>query len=115
MATPNIGLPTAPSGSTNISAVYNDAMQVLDALTPLVVIDKDLAVPPVTVDGDAGKRWLVAAGGTGAWGTFPTGTIALCTAANQWRALPPKEGFKAWVIDELAEYRYSAGAWALVP
>jgi hypothetical protein len=113
MATPNIGLPTAPNGSTNISAAYNDAMQVLDALTQLAVEDKDLTVAPTTLDTDAGKRWIVATGASGVW-AGQAGNIALCTAADQWRFLPAQEGFKAWVIDEGADYRYTGGAWVLV-
>lgn len=111
--TPNLDLPTAPAGNFNISAMYNDAMQVLDALAQLAVLDKDLTAPPVTVDGDKGKRWLIATGATGAWAGQPAGTIALCTAATLWRYLPPKEGYTAWVVDEALEYRYEAGVWVL--
>lgn len=113
MSTPNIGLQTVPNGSTNISAAYNDAMQVLDALTQLAVLDKDLNAPPATVAGDAGKRWIVAAGPTGAW-AGQAKAVALCTGANVWRFLPPAEGWEAWVVDEAKKYRYTGGAWAML-
>lgn len=112
MSTPNLGLLTAPNGSTNISAAYNDAMQVIDALLHLAVLDKDLTAPPVTVAGDAGKRWIVAAAPTGAW-AGQAGNVALCTGATLWRFLVPKEGWEAWVVDEAVKYRYESGAWVV--
>lgn len=113
MATPNINLPTTPSGATNISAAYNDAMQLIDALLHLAVEDKDLSAPPVTVAGDIGKRWIIGAAPTGDW-SGEAGNIALCTGENLWRIIKSKEGFEAWVIDEGAKYRYKSGAWTAV-
>lgn len=114
MATPNLNLPTVPNGQTNISAAYNEAIQILDALTALAVQDKDLAAPPATVGGDVGKRWIVAASPTGAW-AGQAGKIALCTAANVWAFITPPQYIVAYVIDETAEYRRIGSAWTLVP
>lgn len=113
MSTPNLGLETVPSNSLQPSVAINDALQVLDALVQLAVVDKDTATPPPTVAGDVGKRWIVAAAPTGAWAGHAT-HIALCTAADQWRFIVPNDGFEAVAIDENARYRFMAGAWALV-
>ena len=112
MATPNISLQTVPNGQTNISAAYNDAMQVIDALLHLAVEDKDLSAPPATVAGDIGKRWIIGAAPTGDW-SGSAGKIALCTGENLWRIIDAKEGFEAWVIDESEKYRYESGAWVV--
>lgn len=114
MATPNLNLPTVPNGQTNISAAYNEAMQIIDALTPLAVQDKDLAAPPTTTGGDVGKRWIVAAAATGAW-AGQSGKIALCTAADVWAFINPPPFVVAYVIDEAEEYRNMSGTWTIIP
>lgn len=114
MATPNLNLPTVPNGTTNTSAAYNEAMQIIDALTPLAVQDKDLAAPPTTVGGDVGKRWIIAASPTGAW-AGQAGKIALCTAPDVWAFIAPPPYIVAYVIDEAAEYRNLGGTWTIIP
>ena len=114
MSTPNMGLPEMPQNSMQPSVPYNAAMQRIDALTQLVPLDKDLTTPPVTVAGDAGKTWIVGPAATGAW-AGKDGQIAICTGATLWDFVPPKNGWKAFVIDEGADYRYNGTAWAIVP
>lgn len=113
MSTPNIGLVLVPANSLQPWTAINDALQVLDALVQLAVVDKDVAAPPTTIEADIGKRWIVAAAATGAWAGH-VGEIALCTAPDLWRFLPAREGFEAWVIDEAAKYRFESGAWVAV-
>lgn len=113
MSTPNIDLPTVQSGQTNLSIAFNDAMQILDALTQLVVVDKDLSAPPSTVEGDVGKRWIVASSPSGAWAGH-AGEIALCVGADLWTFIEPKDGFRAYVLDEDEDYRFLSGSWTLI-
>lgn len=113
MSTPNLGLQTVPANSLQPSVPINDALQLLDALVQLAVEDKDLTTPPTTTVADAGKRWIVAAGATGAWAGHAA-EVALCTGAGLWRFIPPRAGFRAWVIDEAADYRYTSGAWSVI-
>lgn len=114
MPTPILGLITISSGQTDLSTAYNDAMQILEALNPLVVQDKDLNAPPTTVSGDVGKRWIVGSAPTGAWATH-AGKIALCTAADVWRFITAPPYQIAYVIDETAEYRLIGSTWTIVP
>lgn len=111
MPTPNIGLPVAPGGATDLSVAFNNAMQIIDALTPLVVQDKDLNAPPATLSGDAGNRWIIGPAPTGVWAGH-AGEIALCTAANVWQYIMPPPFITAYVIDEAIDYRYDGAAWA---
>lgn len=113
MATPNLNLPTAPNGSTNVSVPLNGSTQIIDAVLPLVVQSLTITVPPVTVGGDVGKRWIVPAGATGAW-AGQTGKVALCTAATVWAfiAVPPRTS--AYNEADGLYYRYDGGAWVAV-
>ncbi len=111
--TPNLDLELVPSNSLQPSVPVNDALQVLDALVQLAVEDKDLTAPPTTTSGDAGKRWIVGSSATGDWAGHDD-EIALCTGSGMWRFIPPREGFRAWVIDEAEDYRYTSGAWSVI-
>ena len=113
MATPILTLPTVPNGQTNLSVAFNEAMQKIDVFLLLVVEDKDLTTPPTTLDGDVGKRWIVAASATGAW-AGQEGKIALCTGPDVWAFFSAPTRIIAWVEDEGAEYRRTPTAWALV-
>lgn len=108
--TPNLLLEQWPSGTPSGSVPFNEVVQVLDALVHLSVEDKDLTAPPTTVLADVGKSWIVGASATGAW-AGKDGQIALCTAADTWRYLVPKEGWRADVRDEDIAYRYTGSAW----
>ena len=110
MSTPNLGLETVPSNSLQPSIPLNDALQLIDALLHLTIVDKDLAKPPTTTAADSGKRWIIAASPTDAW-EGKEKHIALCTGANLWRFIQPKDGMRAWVSDETKEYRYQSDAW----
>ena len=113
MPTPILNLPIAPGGATDLSLAFNEAMQILEAFTPLVVQDKDLSSPPATVAGDAGNRWIIGAAPTGDWSGH-AGKIALCTAADVWQILTPPEHVVAYVVDEDAEYRFDGAVWNLL-
>lgn len=109
--TPNIDLAEYPTGSLQPSAPYNDAMQVIDALMRPggIIEDKDLTTPPTTVADDAGKRWIIPTGATGAWAGRED-QIALCTAATVWRYFVPTEGWRVYILDENLGYTYGGGS-----
>lgn len=110
MATPNLNLPTTPAGATNISIAYNDAMKIIDAVNPLIVIDITVAAPPTTVSGDAGKRWIVAGSATGTWAGHEN-EIALCTDADVWFFIPPIVGWRLYNLADGIYYRWNGTTW----
>lgn len=114
MATPNLNLPTVPSGQTSISQAFNEAMQILDAMAQLAVVDRDLSTPPITTGGDVGKCYIVGASPTGLW-TGHVNHVALCTAAGVWRFIVPRLGTRAYVIDESQDCRFTGSSWSVIP
>lgn len=115
MSTPNLGLPVTPPGATDVSVAFNEAMQKIDALFPLVVQAIDLTAAPSTSSGDVGKRWIPAAGATGVWAGHE-GEVALCTAADVWEFVPAPLWHYARDLDSAADYRQTApGTWTIVP
>ena len=112
MATPNLALPTAPAGATDISIAYNEAVQIIDALSPLVVQSMALTAPPTTVAGDVGKRWIPAATATGAW-AGQEGKVALCTAPDVWKFIPAPVWTYARDLNTSTDKRQvSVGVWS---
>jgi hypothetical protein len=109
--TPNLDLPQMPQNSLQPSVPYNEAMQLLDAIVVLVILDKDLTAPPTTLITDAGKRWIVGPAATGAWAGHDD-DIALCTGADLWTFFTPKAQWRGWVTDEGKWYRFTGSAWA---
>lgn len=112
MSTPNLGLTEVPSNIMQPSVPVNESLQALDALIFLAVQDKDLNTPPTTNGGDVGKSWIVGGSPTGAWSGH-AGHVALCTAATLWRFFPPKNGWRAKVLDESNYYQHNGTSWLL--
>ena len=110
MSTPNLGLSDVASGSLNPSIPINLSLQLIDALLQSNVLDKDLSAPPATTIADLGKRWIVGAAPTGAWAT-KAGQIALCVGEDLWVFIPPRPGFRFYVVDEAIDYRYNGTTW----
>lgn len=100
------------AGDLSPELIFNDMALLVDALIAGAAEDKDLSADPTTVSGDVGKLWIIASGGSGDWTGKAAGTLALCTAANAWRYITPKEGLRLYVRDEDIVYTYNAGAWA---
>jgi hypothetical protein len=109
--TPNLDLPQMPQNSLQPSVPYNEAMQLLDAIVVLVILDKDLTTPPTTLIADVGKRWIVGPAATGLW-TGHDNDIALCTGADLWAFFTPKAQWRGWITDESKWYRFTGSAWA---
>lgn len=114
MSTPNANLPEMPQNSFQPSVPFNQAMQTIDALLPLAVESMALTAPPSTGTGDAGKRWIPAAGATGAW-AGKAGQVALCTGVGLWVFILPPPYIVAYNIADGIEYRNMAGTWTAVP
>lgn len=105
--TPRLALPLIEAAQAQKHVTHNEALLRLDAQIQLAVLDRDLAVPPVTpTDGDA---WLVAAGATGDW-TGMNGRIA-AHRAGAWLFLEPRAGWLCWVADESRLLVHDGAAW----
>lgn len=75
------------------------------------VKDKDLSTPPgAPAEGD---RYIVAAGGTGAW-AGQDGKIAYYFNAA-WLFDTPVEGWRLWIEDENKFYFHNGTVWAEEP
>jgi hypothetical protein len=102
-----IGLPFIQAEQALKHATHNEALQRLDALVQLSVIDRDLATPPVSpAEGDA---YIVAPDGTGDWADAD-GKIAVWQS-GAWTIIEPKEGWLAWVADEDALVVLDGADW----
>ena len=104
---PNLALPYLLAGQAQKEVTHNDALNDLDALAQITVIDRDLTAPPGSpTDGDC---YLVPAGASGAW-AGQVDKIAIFYAG--WRFKAPEEGWILYVRDEDLILAYNGSAWA---
>ncbi|KKM82981.1 hypothetical protein LCGC14_1314000, partial [marine sediment metagenome] len=97
------------TGTENADAVR------YDQLTSLVaglnwqesIIDNDLNTPPGG-EGE-GDRYIVAAGGAGAWNGHDD-DIAEYNGAG-WDFFTPEEGWTVWIVDEDTNFTWNGAAW----
>ncbi|AMW36141.1 hypothetical protein [Xanthomonas phage XAJ2] len=108
--TPVLGLELMESNSLQPSVPFNSAMQLLDIVAQLTV-QQFLQTPPATTNADIGKTWIVSGGATGAW-AGQDGRLAVSTAANLWRFIVPRAGWRADV--QTAIYRFDGSTWNVV-
>lgn len=72
------------------------------------VLDKDLSTPPASPS--TGDRYIVAAGGTGAWSGHDDEIAEWSGAA--WTFTVPTTGMTTWVVDESEFYVWTGTAWS---
>jgi hypothetical protein len=107
MPTPNLGLPYIVQGQAQKEVTHNEALNLLDAVVQLAVLDRDLAAPPGSPA--QGARYLVAASPTGAWAGHADHIAVFLDGG--WLFFAPGTGWLAWVVDEAAFLRWSGTAW----
>ncbi|HVV94701.1 MAG TPA: DUF2793 domain-containing protein [Hyphomicrobiales bacterium] len=106
-ATPHLALAFLAEGQQHKEVTVNDALNRLDAVVQLAVIDRDLAAPPASpAEGD---RYLVAAGGSGAWAGAAGAIAAFFDGA--WTVLAPAAGWLCWVDDDKVLLIHDGTAW----
>lgn len=105
-STARFGLPFIAASQAQKEVTHNEALARMDTLAHLVILDRDLAVPPAASEGDS---YLVATGGSGDW-TGQDGKIA-SYADGAWAFYPPVLGMLAYVTDEGTLAVYTVNGW----
>lgn len=109
--TPNNGLPLLPENTLLQYLVFNELAVRLDALLQLAVLDRGLNTPPGSPAD--GARYIVGGTPTGAWVGNEDAVAVWVAADAAWTFLTPVEGWRAYVIDEDADYIFDGAAWVL--
>lgn len=105
--TPRLALPLIASAQAQKHVTHNEALAVLDALVHLTVLDRDLAVPPVSPA--EGAAYLVAAGATGDWAGHDGGIASWFDGA--WAFYDAFAGLTAYVADEQRVIVHTGSDW----
>jgi hypothetical protein len=106
--TTNLHLPFIMPSQAQKQVTHNQGLQMLDVVVQLSVLDRDLAAPPATPG--AGARYIVAAGGSGAWAGKDNSIAAWQDGA--WSFFAPLAGWRAWIADESILLVWTGGNWA---
>jgi len=107
--TPRLGLTYLAANQSNGEALYNAALNIVDALMGCRVTTRTLSTPPSAALGDV---YIVGASATGAWSGHD-GELAIWYN-SQWTFIVPQEGMVVWLEDEQLHLRYVAAAWEYV-
>jgi len=104
--TTHLALPCIDAAQAQKHVTHNEALQLLDSLTQLSVIERRASPPAAPVEGD---RYLVVGTATGAFaGEEQNVAVRL---AGAWVFLAPKAGWLAYVEAEELLLLYSGSAW----
>lgn len=107
--TVNLDLPYIMPSQAQKHVTHNEALELLDAIVQLAVLDRDLVLPPAAPDEAA--RYIVATDGQGAW-QGQDGKIAIWRDGG-WRFLSPQPGWLAWVIKDANLVQWTGSDWQL--
>jgi hypothetical protein len=106
-STARLSLPLLMPAQAQKHVTHNEALQLLDALTQLVLAGVDLDQPPASpFDGGC---YGVGAAPVGDW-TGQAGKIA-CRSGAGWQFVTPQDGWAAWDTVDQATKIYQAGLW----
>lgn len=112
MSTPNAGIPYVPENTLDPAAGLNLALNVIDALLQVRVLDMDQTAPPVSPnDGD---RHIVAAGATGAWAGHDDELARYVAEGDFWQFYPTDKLACVFNEDDGGLYVWHGGVWALL-
>ncbi|QDF14265.1 ribonuclease III [Dinoroseobacter phage vB_DshS-R4C] len=107
MPTPFLALPLIAEGQAGQHVTHNEALDMIDALAPRVVLSDSLATPPPAPPDRS--AWIVPPGGSGFGGAGP-GQIAL-RLGGVWHAITPAQGARWRVLDRGAAVIWSGTSW----
>lgn len=106
MTTPNLQLPEWAQNQDQPHITVNTSLRVLDCLTQLVIVDRDLTAPPGSPQD--GSCYIPSAPATGEWEDQEEHVAMYIAGA--WVFRTPRVGWRAYVIDEGLDVRYEAGS-----
>ena len=112
---PNLGIAAGfLTGENGWTAKMNRNLRVLDALINLRVEDRSLTSPPTATPGQV---YIVGPSATGDWAGHDGKLAIWCDGDDlspaEWAFVVPKNGWRAYVIDEDAFYQVISGTWVL--
>ena len=99
--TPNFDIPLISASQAQKHVTHNEALVILDALTQIKVLDRDLLTPPGSPAN--GDTYIVASGtATGAW-VGQSGKLAYYNV-NAWIFYTLRAGMLLYIVDEAAVF-----------
>ena len=107
---PNLGLPVMQPSQAQKHVTHNEALNVLDTVTQLCVLDSTLTTPPLAQRGD---RYLVPNGGVDAWENYE-GALALFDG-NVWQFVTAQVGWLAFDQSRGRYLHFDGGGWIELP
>jgi hypothetical protein len=103
----HLNMPFIEAAQAQKHVTHNAALNALDAVVMLSVLDRSLSTPPGSpAEGD---RYLVAASATGAW-SGQDGKIA-AWQDGAWAFYAPREGWIAWIANEDIVLVFDGAGW----
>ncbi|MDD3287430.1 MAG: DUF2793 domain-containing protein, partial [Alphaproteobacteria bacterium] len=105
----NLALAYLVAAQAQKEITHNDALNDLDFLTQISVLDRTLSVPPSAPS--TGDVYIVGDSPSGAW-TGCAGKIAAYYSG--WKFKTPVTGWRAWVRDENKAVYYNGSGWKLL-
>ncbi|SIR08046.1 Protein of unknown function [Paracoccus thiocyanatus] len=105
--TAHLALPFIMAAQAQKHITHNEALQLLDGIVQLAVLDRDRAAPPASpAEGD---RYIPASGATGAWAGWD-GSIAYWID-GAWMRILPAPGWLAWIEAEAQLVVWTGSTW----
>lgn len=105
---PVLGLPYIQPSQAQKHVTHNEALQLLDVLVQLRVLNNNLTTPPgVPTEGD---RHIIANGASGAW-IGHDGDITFYNCDGAWQFITPQTGWQARILDDDVVVIYSGTDW----
>lgn len=107
MTTPNLSLrEVSGAGSSRLQLLHNEALNQLDAIVHVSVLDRDLTAPPGGPSN--GDSYIVGGGATGDWAGHD-GELAYYL--DQWLYHELQPGWCVWIDDEATTFFWDGAAF----
>ena len=106
--TANLGLPLLAPSQAQKHVTVNEALARLDALAKGVLVSRTVATPPEAAAD--GAVWAVPSGAQDDW-AGQEGRLAIASGGG-WSFVAPREGWRAYALDEGAALRHDGSRWA---